>query len=165
MTVPIPGVGSPPLSGYAPDEADGAEVMKRDVFISYSPDDKREAEEIVATLEGADVSCWIAPRDIPHGMEWPAPIIDAIFEAKLFLLVLSQSANRSAQMRREAQLAHDRHLPVLTVKIDGSEAEGGPGFPSRRQRLFVAAPLKPHLPRLVEEVRMLLGEKRVAPRF
>jgi hypothetical protein len=38
-------------------------IPVRSVFISYATADKAAADSIVAALERAGISCWIAPRD------------------------------------------------------------------------------------------------------
>jgi len=43
-----------------------------DVFVSYAIEDKLIADAIVAKLEAAMIRCWIAPRDIPPGADWPS---------------------------------------------------------------------------------------------
>src|ERR1700683_3384018 len=66
-----------------------------DVFISYSSDDKPIADAACAALESANIRCWIAPRDISPGRDYGESIIDAIEGAKIFVLILSGSANGS----------------------------------------------------------------------
>src|SRR6185312_967241 len=122
MTLRFPGVTSPSLPGFLPDEDDEANLMKNDVFISYASEDLGLAEAIVAALEAAKMRCFMAPRDIPPGMERAAAIVDAICETRLFLLLHSGHANRSLQMVRELQLVHDRHIAVLAVRLDDSPA-------------------------------------------
>lgn len=133
--------------------------MKNDVFISYASDDRSAAEAIVAALEASHLRCFIAPRDIPAGMDRSAAIIDAIFETRLFLLVHSVHANRSPQMARELQLVHDRHISVFAVRLDDSEAHANIEFFLRRQGAFRAIPLQAHLPCLVAAVQARLGDQ------
>lgn len=99
-------------------------------------------------------------------MAWPAPIIDAIIDARLFLLVFSENTNDAQQVARELQLARDRHLPILAVMTGGALPEKKIGFHLRRHRTFDASPppLRNHLTRLAEEVRTLLGERRAKVR-
>ena len=159
MTLRFPGVDSPQLPGLLRGEADKAELMKNDVFISYTANDIGAAEAIVAALEGTKLRCFIAPRDIPAGMEWATAIIDAIFETRLFLMLYSQHANQSLQMAREVQLVHDRHVAVLPVRLDDTQANPSLEFFLKRQRAFLAAPppLADHFPALVEAVWTGLG--------
>ena len=159
MTLRVPGVDPPLLPGILRDEADRAELMKNDVFISYAAPDISAAEAIVAALEATRLCCFFAPRDIPAGMERAAAIIDAIFETKLFLLLFSDHANHAIQMSRELQLVHDRHITVLPVRLDASTPNAEIEFFLKRQVVFNASepPIEQHLGALVEMVRARLG--------
>jgi hypothetical protein len=159
MTLRFPGVTSPSLPGLLPDEDDEANLMKNDVFISYASEDFGVAEAIVAALEAAKMRCFMAPRDIPAGMERAAAIVDAICETRLFLLLHSSHANRSLQMARELQLVHDRHIGVFAVRLDDSEAAPNIDFFLRRQSVFHAVPLTSRLAALVDAVEVRLGSQ------
>jgi hypothetical protein len=77
--------------------------MEYDVFISYSHPDKASADAASATLEQAGIRCWIAPRDIVPGMDWGESIVTAITGAKVLVLIFSQHANESPQIKREVE--------------------------------------------------------------
>jgi hypothetical protein len=159
MTLRFPGVTPPPLPGLLQDEEDGTKSMKNDVFISYAGEDAGAAEIIVAALEAAKIHCFMAPRDIPPGMERAAAIVDAICETRLFLLLHSAHANRSLQMARELQLVHDRHIGVFAVRLDDSPAAPNIDFFLRRQNVFQAVPLASRLAALVDAVEARLGSQ------
>lgn len=161
MTLRIPGGDSPLRANAAKEEADRAEAMKNDVFVSYASQDAAAAEAIVVALEARGLKCFIAPRDIPAGMEWATAIIDAIFETKLFLLLFSAGANWSIQMARELHLVHDRHIAILPVRLDASSANPDIEFFLRRQRVFNASepPLAEHLGALCDAVEGRLGQR------
>ncbi|MCR4992528.1 MAG: toll/interleukin-1 receptor domain-containing protein [Lachnospiraceae bacterium] len=59
-----------------------------DVFISHSSKDKEIADKVVKFFEDKGLSCWIAPRDIVPGTEWPA---ETAFPKKLMLMAASES--------------------------------------------------------------------------
>lgn len=87
------------------------------VFVSYSSSDADRAGNILDFLEGRGVSCWMAPRDIPAGADWAAAIVDAIENASRLLLVLSESSNRSPQVRRELEQAVSCGIPIVPIRI------------------------------------------------
>lgn len=157
MTLRFPSLASPPLPDQTQQEAE--KVMKNDVFISHAVHDAGAAEAIVAALEAANLRCFMAPRDIPAGMDRAAAIIDAIFETRLFLLIHSLHANRSPQMAREVQLVHDRHIAVFPVRLDDSAANANIEFFLKRQSVFRAIPLERHLPCLTAAVEARLGDQ------
>src|SRR6476620_10667551 len=90
--------------------------MEYDVFISYSHPDKASADAACATLEQAGIRCWIAPRDIVPGMDWGESIVTAITGAKVLVLIFSQHANESPQIKREVERAVAKGLPIIPVR-------------------------------------------------
>jgi len=92
--------------------------MAHDVYISYSHVDKAAADAACATLEKAGIRCWIAPRDITPGDEWSAAIIKAIDQCRAMVLIFSQNANSSRQIRREVERAITVGIPLVPVRIE-----------------------------------------------
>lgn len=95
--------------------------MAHQVFISYSTRDKEVAAEACAALEERDVDCWIAPRNISGGSDWGEAIVHAIKQARILLLVFSEHANRSEQVKREIALAVGNGLFILPFRIEDVE--------------------------------------------
>jgi TIR domain len=92
--------------------------MSFDVFISYTSKDKMVADATCASLEAAQIRCWIAPRDILPGADWGASIIDALDHCRVMVLIFSASANESAQIRNEVVRAVQHGVPVIPVRIE-----------------------------------------------
>ena len=99
--------------------------MTHDVFISHSSKDKPIADAICAHLEGAGVRCWIAPRDIAPGEDWPTAITRAISQSRIMVLVFSASSNSSEDVGRELILAANSKLVIIPFKIENIEPEPG----------------------------------------
>jgi hypothetical protein len=98
--------------------------VRKDVFISYSKDDREWAEQVCSQLEEAGIGCWIAPRDIAPGVTWPAAITEAIRNCRAMVVVFSSNANRSPHMAREVEVADSRHVPILPVRVEEIEPAG-----------------------------------------
>ena len=77
-----------------------------DFFVSYSHEDKEIVKGIVASLESAGAKCWFAPRDVV-GM-YAKAIVDAIGNAKIFLLCLSKNAATSEHVLNEVEMAYKK---------------------------------------------------------
>jgi len=107
--------------------------MEYDVFISYSHPDKAAADAACATLEQAGIRCWIAPRDIVPGMDWGESIVTATTGAKVLVLIFSQHANESPQIKREVERAVAKGLPIIPVRIEDT-------VPSKALEYFISAP-------------------------
>ena len=94
--------------------------MLKEVFISHSTKDAEIAKRICFAFENKNISCCIAPRDIPYGADWAGEIAKAIKAAKLFVLILSENSNQSDECLKELNVANTHHIPKLCIKIDKS---------------------------------------------
>ena len=88
-----------------------------DVFLSYSSKDKTWADSACAVLEQHRIRCWIAPRDMTPGDEWAAGIIKGLNASRIMVLIFSDHANASKQVRKEVERAISKDLPVLAFRI------------------------------------------------
>lgn len=98
--------------------------MSQDIFISHSSDDGKIAKQVCNKLEERGASVWIAPRDIGPGEEWDEAIIEAIQNCDNVLVLISDSANESQQVKREINLAEGYDSTVIPVLVDGTEPAG-----------------------------------------
>jgi formylglycine-generating enzyme required for sulfatase activity len=96
-----------------------------ELFISHSSADGEAAEKLVAELENAGLTCWLASRDVSFGGAYQAEIVDAIDHCRALLLVFSDAANRSEHVLREVELAAQGRKPIFPLRIDRSEPAGG----------------------------------------
>jgi Tol biopolymer transport system component len=92
--------------------------MTRDVFISHAGDDASVAIEVCALLEKRGLKCWMAPRDVAAGSEWDEAILDAIETSRVFLLILSRSANDSQYVKNEVNRAFSQRKPIVTFRLE-----------------------------------------------
>ncbi len=103
----------------------------RQVFISYSAEDRVIAEKVCRLLERDDLPCWIAPRDVVPGHDFAEQIIDAIESTRVMVLVLSSHANSSIFVRNEVERAISKGKVVVPLRIQDVQ-------PSRALELFVS---------------------------
>jgi serine/threonine-protein kinase len=94
------------------------EKMPRDVFISHAGDDANVAVEVCALLEKRGLKCWMAPRDVAAGSVWDEAILDAIETSRVFLLILSKSANDSQYVKNEVNRAFSQRKPIVTFRLE-----------------------------------------------
>jgi hypothetical protein len=95
--------------------------MAHDVFISYSADDELTALAVCAKLEERSIRCWIARRDLRPGDDWPPQVLDAIVECRVVVLVFSEHASASPQVRREIMNAFEEGKTVIPFRIQAAE--------------------------------------------
>jgi hypothetical protein len=136
--------------------------MAHDVFISHSYEDRNIADAVCATLEQSCVRCWVAPRDLLAGMEYAESITDAIYSCRLFILVLSRSANESHQVCREVERAVSRGLQILPFRIENVRPSRALDYlVSSRQCLdALTSPLEGHLRELTRVVKSILPSEK-----
>lgn len=137
--------------------------MAHDVFISYSSKDKPAADATCAKLEGREIRCWMAPRDIYPGADWSSSIIDAINGASAMVLVFSANANASQQIKREVERAVNKGIPVIPLRIENVAPEKSlEYFISTPHWLDAyAPPLDRHLTYLADVIRHILDGKTI----
>ncbi|HVM72933.1 MAG TPA: TIR domain-containing protein [Anaerolineales bacterium] len=133
--------------------------MAHDVFISYSSRDKAVADAMCASLESKNIRCWIAPRDVPPGQTWPVAIVDAIGNSHVFVLILSNGSNNSAQVLREVGEAMDKGIPAIPFRIEDVIPSKEMGYYLRGIHWLdaITPPLEKHLKNLTITLQALLA--------
>ncbi|HRW77785.1 MAG TPA: TIR domain-containing protein, partial [Candidatus Sabulitectum sp.] len=94
------------------------------VFLSHSTNDTGTVEKVLAFLEDHGFPCWIAPRDIAPGEDWPAAIASAVDQCPVFILFVSESSNRSGQVRIELERAVAAESKIIPLFIDECKPTG-----------------------------------------
>lgn len=92
--------------------------MATQVFISYCQEDAASANRICGALEAEAITCWIAPRNVPPGQEWPIAIASGIRSSRILVLLLSSHSHRSKQIARECELADRNGLSIVTFRLE-----------------------------------------------
>ena len=138
--------------------------MAHDVFLSHSAKDKEVADAICARMEAEGVRCWVAPRDILPGVEWGDAIMNAIGACPVMVLILSRNSNGSPQVRREVERAIHRGVMVIPFRIEEMEPTGSMEYFLSAPHWLdaIQPPLAPHVARLVDTTKVLLGRGEAA---
>jgi hypothetical protein len=106
----------------APDSTAGGRSAsaqpRHQVFISYSKPDQAVTRDLCSYLEAEGISCWIAPRDVVPGSNFPGSIIEAIDESKVLVLIFSKSSDNSPHVIRELTRAVTRNILILPFRIE-----------------------------------------------
>jgi formylglycine-generating enzyme required for sulfatase activity len=91
--------------------------LEHQVFISYSSHDKELADRVCAALEKAGFSCWIAPRNIEEGADYPKAIVQAITAVKSMVVLLTTDAVASPHVLSEIGHAFSARKRMLPVRL------------------------------------------------
>ncbi|MFN0206997.1 MAG: toll/interleukin-1 receptor domain-containing protein [Planctomycetota bacterium] len=122
--------------------------------MSHSAKDAEQARKVCSALEGADIPCWIAPRDIGVG-DYGESIISAIENAAIVLVLLSSHANDSVHVKNEAERASSKRKPIITFRLENVA-------PARSLELFLSSqhwvngwtsPWRMQMQKLIEMIR------------
>lgn len=87
------------------------------VFISYASADGGIARRVCDSFEARGISCWIAPRNVPPGMEYGQAIIDGIKKCRVMVVLLSHDAGVSRYVAREVERAVSHQVTLLPVRL------------------------------------------------
>lgn len=90
------------------------------IFVSYARKDSEEANRIVATLDAIGFPFWIDTADIRFGV-WTKAIEDAICNAGVVIVLLSDNSIRSEAVMREIELAKKEGKPIIPLEIRATE--------------------------------------------
>lgn len=135
--------------------------MSHDIFISYSTKDTEIAEGVCDALEENGLECWIAPRNISHGVSFPKQIVSGIKTATLIVLIYSQNAQDSEYVNKEMYTAFSNRKHILPVLIDGTEPSGRMKFFLKIHQWLTAYPNpEDYFDTVVEDAKRLCEEIR-----
>lgn len=132
-----------------------------DVFISYSSKDKPIADAVCASLENNSIRCWIAPRDVLPGEDFPQAIIHGINDSRVMVLIFSASANASPHVTREVTKAVGKGIIIIPFRIENAPMSESMeyliGLPHWLDAL--TSPLEQHIETLVRRVKSIVDNQ------
>ena len=91
------------------------------VFVSYATADRKEALSVCKAIERRGVKCWISTRDVEPGENYQESIVRALRESRAMVLVFSDAANNSDEIKKELSLASRYRVPVMALRIEDVE--------------------------------------------
>lgn len=103
--------------------------MKADVFISYSREDKEVVLALADELRSSGVSLWIDQGSIDGATMWGEEIVNALENAKVLLLMVSERSVNSHNVVKEVVLASERKEHILPVHLEPTQIPAGLKYP------------------------------------
>ena len=105
-----------------PEQAsDQDDRVSRPVFVSYATSDRKRALSVCKAIESRGIPCWISMRDVAPGENYQEAIVRSIRNARAIVLVFSDAANNSDEIKKELSLASRYHVPVMALRIEDVE--------------------------------------------
>ncbi len=95
-------------------------VPERQIFISYSSTDRAVADQVCAGLESAGYLCWIAPRNIEPGSDYPTAILDGVRNAQTVVVIISAAAVASPHILSEIEHAFGEKKPIIPFRLSNA---------------------------------------------
>ncbi len=87
------------------------------VFVSYATADRKQALSVCKALERHGTECWVSSRDVAPGENYQESIVRALRGACAMVLVFSDAANKSDEVKKELSLASRYAVPVMALRI------------------------------------------------
>jgi tetratricopeptide (TPR) repeat protein len=135
----------------------------RQVFVSYATADRKEALSVCKAVERRGTKCWISCRDVKPGENYQEAIVRAIRDARAMVLVFSEAANISDEIKKELSLASKYKLPVLALRIEDAEPSDAFAYElSTRQWIDAFQGWDSSIDSIVSRIKQIADAKRVA---
>src|SRR5665213_2889593 len=103
--------------------------MTADVFISYSREDKDRVTELASKLREAGVSLWIDQGGIDGAAMWAEEIVNALDNAKVLLLMITERSVTSHNVVKEVTLASERKGHILPIHLEPTRIPASLKYP------------------------------------
>lgn len=91
------------------------------VFISYSSKNQKYADATRELLLENNISCWMAPYNVPAGHKYAGVINDALENCGCLLLLLTEDSQDSEYVNREVERAISNKKSIITMKLEEIE--------------------------------------------
>ena len=90
-----------------------------DLFISHAErKDGAQAQELCKALEARGLRCFLAPRNLKPGEDWPSALARAIPRCRMLVVLLSRAGLESNFVQREVERADSRQIPLFPVRLE-----------------------------------------------
>ena len=100
-------------------------MKKYDIFVSYSRADVEIVTKIVNDIHAqTNAKCWIDWKGVESGDEFVDVIINAIDSVDTVLFMLSESAMKSAYVKKEIDYARNTDKKIIPIVLDGGKLRG-----------------------------------------
>jgi TIR domain len=139
---------------------EASEEPRAHLFVSYSREDKRDADWIAGRLEASGYTVWIDRRALLGGTPWQRVIPHEIRNAEALLLILTPSAVQSEWVRREFFYALRNRIRIIPLLV--RPAETRPEMAKHLDRIQTVTLWKRRREGLAELLQALGGLRGIA---
>jgi serine/threonine protein kinase len=128
------------------------------VFVCCATEDAAAGEAVRSSLENNGLKCFLQNPGLGPVQSSANRVSEAIREAELFLLILSQQSNRSPEIRQQLESAAHFRLPLVTFRIEPVQPADDLSY-FLWEKHFVDGfdgRLDAHIPALLQQIKVLL---------
>ena len=139
--------------------------MSHDVFISYSGEDREEAQRIREFLQTRGIRCWIDKKNLRFARHYDREIEQAIRRSRVVVWLASRRSTASDYVKFEISTALNYKKPLGPVYLEPMDpAALPPPFNLKLAAVqgieYHAGPTEENLEKLAEELRALVRSGR-----
>ena len=135
----------------------------RSVFVSYATIDRKQALAVCKAMEDRGARCWISARDVAPGDNYQEAIVQSIRSARAMVLVFSEAANKSDEIKKELSLASRYKVPVIALRMEDVDPNDAFAYElSTRQWIDAFAGWDRSIDSLVGRIDQLSGAEPLA---
>ena len=144
--------------------ASESDRQERPVFVSYATADRKQALSVCKAIERRGVKCWISTRDVEPGENYQESIVRALRGSRAMVLVFSDAANNSDEIKKELSLASRYRIPVMALRIEDVEPSDAFAYElSTRQWIDAFESWDRSIDALVRKIEQVSGSSDEAP--
>jgi hypothetical protein len=134
------------------------------VFISHATADRAEALKVCNAIGRRGIQCWISMRDVAPGANYQEAIVQAIRTARAVVLVFSDAANTSDEIKKELSLASRYQVPVIALRLKNVEPSDAFAYElSTRQWINAFEGWDRSIDTLIGRVEQISGSRPLVP--
>ena len=128
------------------------------VFVCCVTEDEAAGEAVRAGLENDGLKCFLQNPGLAPVESAATRVSEAIRDAELFLLILSQQSSRSPEVRQQLENAAHFQLPLVTFRIEPVQPPDDLSYFLWEKHLVdgFEGHLDTHIPALLQQIKTLL---------
>lgn len=116
--------GTSRVSGLSANDEEATTSPGPSFFVSYGREDLEVTLHLVESLQARGSECWCDVQDLLPGTRWQDDIEDAIIQADITVVLLSEHSAASKPCAEEVRSALDLGKKVVPIKLRDFESEG-----------------------------------------
>jgi len=124
-------------------------------FISYSPEQQKEADSLRLLLKNHEIDTWMAPYDVPDDCDYSDVINDAIRNSECLVLLLTEDSQNSVYVDKEIERALHYGKTIAPIQLDHAALNDSFSFYLCNQQIIMVSDIDASAPKMQSLLRHL----------